>query len=118
MAKPDPKPAARVRDPVLLKILHRDWRECVLCGEHRGRLSLHHVSKHPRDDVRENLVMLCGDGVRGCHGAIEAGGREARELLGKHIVEERPDVIEYLNQKLGEGRAAAWLERMLYVEAS
>jgi len=116
----DLKHDPRVKDPVLLSILHRDWRECVVCGEHRGGLSLHHVFNKPRDDLRENLVMLCGDGVRGCHGAIEAGNRETREMLGRYIYEHRPDIIEYLSRKLvrpneppSRERALAWMERRL-----
>jgi hypothetical protein len=117
IAQPDPKGPPRVKDSVLLTILHREWRECVLCGEHRGKLSLHHIHKHPRDDVRPNLVMLCGDGVSGCHGAIEAGDRPTREKLGIYIVMMRLDVIQYLNAKLGgETQADAWLERNLLVE--
>jgi hypothetical protein len=86
-----------VRDPVLLSILHRDWRECALCGQHRGRLSLHHISKHPRDDVEANLVMLCGSGTTGCHGEIEAGLTKKFE---------------------GRDRAAAWITRTYYVEVA
>lgn len=112
---PDPKGPKRIKDPTLLSILHRDWRTCALCGETR-RLSLHHIHKHPRDDVRGNLVMLCGDGVQGCHGLIEAAHRETREWLGLYIIKDRPDVIEYLSEKLGSGTAArAWIERYLYV---
>jgi hypothetical protein len=97
-----------------MQILHSKWRECALCGEHRGKLSLHHVSKHPRDDLEANLVMLCGDGVSGCHGAVEAGVRETKEELGRYIYGHRPDVIEYLaERKGGKERALAWMERTL-----
>lgn len=104
---------------MLMRALHQQWRECALCGEHRFRLSLHHVWKHPRHDVRENLVMLCGDGVRGCHGRIEAGDRVVRRLLGEHIRDERPDVLAFLEKMTGgEDRAAAWIERHLGVAIS
>jgi hypothetical protein len=120
VVSPDLKPPPRVKDKVLLSILHRDWRECVLCESRGPRLSLHHIHKHPRDDVRPNLVMLCGDGVRGCHGAIEGGVRETKEELGRYIYFNRPDTLDYLATKLvrpGDPpdlqRAHAWLDSSL-----
>ena len=114
----DPKPPPRVRDGTLLKALHRRWQECSLChgtAYTEGRLSLHHVHRHPRDDVEGNLVMLCGDGTRGCHGRIEANDPVALSLLGAHIVSERPDTILYLRAKLGDG-ADGWMQRRLLIE--
>lgn len=110
----DPKPEPRVKNPLLLRALHQRWRECALCGKTRP-LSLHHIHKHPRDDVEGNLVMLCGDGVRGCHGMIEAGNRGARAALGAYLVNERDDVLPYLTIKLGnETSATHWLRRNLF----
>lgn len=107
----DPKPKPRERDPRLLRTLHRQRRECALCGA-TGRLSLHHVHRHPRDDVHGNLVMLCGSGTTGCHGAVEEGDRATLEALYWHIEAERPDTLAYLAAKLGgEERADAWLRR-------
>ncbi len=115
----DAKPAPRVRDPELLRRLHLRWRDCALCGTPIGRtrrLSLHHIYRHPRDDVEGNLVMLCGDGVTGCHGDVEARREEALADLRRVIEEERHDVIEYLDGKLGGlDQALAWLDR--YVTA-
>lgn len=109
---PDPKPPKRVRDPELLAALHLRWRECALCGATRGRLSLHHVSKHPRDDVEPNLVMLCGDGTTGEHGLVEMRSSVTLLLLGKYLIEERRDTMEYLGQKLGGLLAVrAWMLR-------
>lgn len=101
---PDPRPPRRVRDPDLLRDLHVRWRgACALmddtCVEHR--YSLHHVHKHPRDDVEANLVMLCGDGTTGHHGRIEAHDHAACQALGVHLIEERLDTLEYLGEKLG-----------------
>ena len=113
---PDPKPDRRIIDKLLMRALHAQWRECALCDEHRGRLSIHHVWKHPRHDLRENTVMLCGDGVRGCHGKIEAGDHETRRQLGEHILDERPDVFAFLVEMTGgEEQAKAWMERHLHV---
>jgi hypothetical protein len=112
----DPKPPARIRDPELMKQLHLEWTECFLCFRATGRLSLHHIHKHPRDDLRENLVMLCGDGVRGCHGQVELRDPSSCALLGLYLVKERPDVVRYLSERLGgTEQASAWLERYLYV---
>lgn len=97
----DPKPAKRIRDPALLAQLHREWRECALCGSTQRRMSLHHIHKHPRDDVRANLAMLCGDGTTGEHGLIEAHSSVTSLLFGKYLIEERKDTMEYLGQKLG-----------------
>jgi hypothetical protein len=117
--RPDLKPEPRIKDPVRLKILHARWRECALCGEHRKGLSLHHISKHPRDDHEGNLVMLCGDGVRGCHGGIEAGNRDKLRELGAHILNERDDVLPYLVSRKGSEEAAlAWVERVYHYEAA
>ena len=117
-ARPDMKPEPRVKDPVRLSILHSRWRECALCGEHRKRLSLHHISKHPKDDVEGNLVMLCGSGTTGCHGEIEGGNRDKKRELGSHILNERDDVLPYLIfRHHTEERARAWVERVYHYES-
>lgn len=105
---PDPKRPARIRDPKLLHELHYEWRACAICGA-TDRLSLHHVLKHPRDDVRPNLVMLCGDGVRGCHGLIEAHDRLTERKLAGYVLTVRPDVIWHLRETLGLEAAADWI---------
>lgn len=113
----DPKPEGRVKDPELLRRLHRRWRECALCGDSRARLSLHHVHRHPRDDVTANLIMLCGDGTRGCHGRVEHHDPATMRDLGRVLVATRPEFLTYLTAKLG-GRveAAAWMNRYLYAD--
>jgi hypothetical protein len=109
----------RIHDPELLKQLHLEWKTCILCdsvGLEDG-LSLHHVHRHPRNDVRSNLVMLCGDGVRGCHGKIEAHHQETLELLGRIILAVRTDIFNYLAETLGSRTAAReWVRRQLRVE--
>lgn len=114
-----------VKDRALLRRLHREWQECALClstgWEHEGNnnmwigLSLHHIHRHPRDDVEGNLVMLCGDGVRGCHGRVEAHDPVVMRLLGEHIANHRPDVVEYLFDKLGQSSAQEWFFRQHHV---
>lgn len=115
---PDPKPPKRVRDPELMRALHVEWRECAVTGETGPRLSLHHVSKHPRSDVRENLVMLEGDGTTGFHGRIEAGDPKALRRLGAYLRRNRPDVREYLI-RIHKGNlvaADAWFQRVYGTE--
>lgn len=85
--QPDPRPPARVRDPGLMRRLHQEWRECAICGTQRGRLSLHHVRNKPRHDTRDNLIMLCGDGVAGCHGRVTANDPVALRLLAEALAE-------------------------------
>lgn len=118
--KPDPRPAPRIRDRELLARLHLAWGECALAEyDLPGCLgtsprSLHHIHRHPRDDVRPNLVMLCGSGTTGCHGAIEHADPETRLALGGYLRIRRPDTIAYLRAKLGGELAAdAWLSRYL-----
>ena len=110
----DPKPRGRIKDPSLLRALHLEWRECALCGK-TGQLSLHHINKHPRDDVRGNLVMLCGSGTTGCHGKIEAHDHQVLWLLGEHILGSRGDTIVYLYEYLGAVAAQEWIRRNLLV---
>lgn len=114
-ATPDLKQEPRVRDPELLRVLHLVWRECCLCGE-VDPLSLHHFSKHPRDDVRENLCMLCGSGTTGCHGLIEDHDEEKTRALGLYVVTARADTIAYLvRRKEGETQAAEWMRQNLLI---
>jgi hypothetical protein len=118
VAKPQPRPARRVRDPELLRRLHLEWRSCALAvylNHHEEALSLHHVSKHPRDDVRGNLVMLCGHGTAGCHGLIEAGDDEVRYQLGRHVIAERRDIIQYVQKAKGSRAGNDWLARNLFI---
>lgn len=78
-ARPDPKPEKRIvnRSAGREKVL-REGR-CRICKRVDLPLTRHHLI--PRSlrgsDVDENIVPLCGDGVRGCHGLIEARNEEA-----------------------------------------
>jgi hypothetical protein len=111
---PDPKPAKRIKDPKVMKSLHIRGVICVLCG---NPATLHHV--YPKgqggDDLPENLVGLCGDGVSGEHGLIEHGDVATRLALGAYLVENRPDVIFYLQDKLGEEAGREWLRQRFFI---
>ncbi len=92
-------------------MLHISWRgSCVLDelgGCYETRYSLHHIHKHPRDDLEENLVMTCGHGTVGHHGLIEGHDRATCQALGIYLVRNRPDTLAYLGGKLGGLAAVA-----------
>jgi hypothetical protein len=118
---PDPKPPRRVRDPELLRTLHLLWRgDCVLATDDDDEceflhFSLHHIHKHPRDDVEANLVMLCGSGTTGHHGRVEAHDYEACSRLAVYLIKQRLDTIQYLGEKLGGVNAVReWFRSQLY----
>lgn len=80
-------------------------------------LSLHHFVKHPRDDLRGNLVMLCGHGTAGCHGLVEAHHEETLRALGKYVLAERGDTITHLYERLGAAPAQEFLHRNLLIDS-
>ena len=93
-----------MRDPELLRRLHAQppaWRRCALNPDHDRRASLHHIHKHPRDDVIANLVWLCGDGTTGCHGLVEHHDPATMALLAEYL-RGRPDFRGYLAHKFRE----------------
>jgi hypothetical protein len=108
----------RVKDPELLKRLHLVWDECVIAdGTCKPSLSLHHIHKHPRDDLEENLAMLCGDGVTGHHGLIESHDRQACAELAAYLIRNRLDTMEYLGRKLGGVNAVReWMRNQLHAD--
>jgi hypothetical protein len=118
--EPDWKRPPVVRDPALLRSLHKRWRECAMAhlNEEGERcepiLSLHHIHNHPRDDVEANLIMLCGSGTTGHHGAVQHREKWAREALRALLRRSRPDFARYLAEKLGSPeKAAEWIDRVL-----
>lgn len=72
----DPRPPKRKKDPALLRQMHLEGGECVVCGATWG-LTLHHKIRRGQpggDDARENLVFLCmGPGTNDCHGRLHSG---------------------------------------------
>lgn len=115
----DFKGPARIVDRTATKRACLRWRSCP-CGEPVG--SGHHVlakgSPYFGDDVLENIVPLCGDGTRGCHGLIENEDRAARRMLGRWLQHHRPDVIRYVLDKLGDDAGRDWMRRRLYLEVN
>lgn len=114
----DPKREPRIRDRELLRRMHFEFEECVLCGN--VEFSIHHFLKRSQggDDVRENLTALCGHGTAGCHGRVEASEEEACRALGVHVTRYRADTVAYLGRRLESPEAAAeWLQRHLRVSS-
>jgi hypothetical protein len=85
---------------------------CAICGSHYPHPSLHHIHKHPRDDVAANLMWLCGSGTTGCHGLVEHRDPATMEAL-QHVLAGRHDFLRYLTALLGGGRQAqAWIDNL------
>lgn len=70
-------------------VLERDMYYCLLCGGGIGDLrgvdySIHHrkLRSQGGDNSLPNLVLLCGSGCTGCHGAVHAKPKWAREFGG------------------------------------
>lgn len=100
---------ARIKDPALLARLKLECDECEITGE-TGQLHLHHVifRSDGGDDLRSNIVCLAG----WLHDDYHRGKGDSRELLGALLTSRRPDVIDYINWKLGSTDAlSVWLER-------
>lgn len=76
-------PSRQVRE----RVLARDGYRCARCGKHigAGPSSIQHRKARgmggttdPAINSPANLIVLCGDGVRGCHGWVESHREEAR----------------------------------------
>ena len=108
----DFRPRPRLRDPDIFRILHAEGGTCGICGKSYG-LELHHV--YPRgqggDDVRANLLFLCGEH----HRRVTANDEAALSALGWYIRNHRWDVIDYVEGKLGAEQAAGWFLQRLHV---
>lgn len=94
----DPKPAPRIRNPDLLRILKFRLRECAVCGS-TWDIHLHHVLYKSRrgDDVEANIAPLCEYHHRQIHAHDEITWRS----LAVYVDQERPDIAAYLESKLG-----------------
>lgn len=117
---PDPKPSQRrIVDPKAVLRAKVKHPHCAACGTYGG--DAHHVLSRARggDDVEANIVVLCGSGASGDHGAfhgnphvVDGVRRDAawvKHRVGAHIAEWRPDVLAYLAEKLGQEQADRFL---------
>jgi hypothetical protein len=129
---PDPKAGKRIVDPDALRRARARGDECAACGGPAS--NAHHViqrgAPHFGDDVVENLILFCGSGTEGCHGAFhgtpyvahlkQIGGEPRTERrdrawvarrAGNFMLRQRPDVIVYVIEKLGLIAGCTYLER-------
>lgn len=119
----DPKPQkplrlSRARYNALVRQLLELRPRCE-CGCGRPSHSAHHVvGRRYGGDVEENLMMLNGDGTRGCHGALTSGMRtwdgdayiepdRVAAGLRRAMETSRPDVLAYAISVKGRD----WLAR-------
>lgn len=142
---PDPKPEfrkgnsrRRVEDTDAIRRAKIRHPHCAACGKYGG--NGHHVLPKDRfgDDVEENIVVLCGSGTSGCHGAhhgspyvvpvattplvpppspitVRRDAEWVNRKVGEHLYYARPDVIEYILGKLGEERGTVFLQDTYYL---
>jgi 5-methylcytosine-specific restriction endonuclease McrA len=105
----DFSPAARIRDPILLRMLKMEYDECEISGV-TADLHLHHVifKSHGGDDLRSNIICL----TESVHTRYHRGDSRARIALARLVETRRTDVAEYIERKLG-GRDAleSWFNR-------
>jgi hypothetical protein len=137
VAAADPKQGKRIIDPDALRRARARGDECAACG--RPGTNAHHVlqrgAPHFGDDVLENLILFCGSGTVGCHGAWHGSpyvhvtrGRIVREerrdrdwvakRSGQFLLRQRPDTIAYVIEKLGLLAACSFLEREYLILAN
>lgn len=69
-------------------VFERDEGRCVRCGRHVTNwiYSIQHRrargmggSKDPSINRADNLILLCGDGVQGCHGWVETHREQSHD---------------------------------------
>lgn len=130
----DFKPGRRIVNLDALRRARLRWDACAACGGDPG--SVHHVLPRSEggDDVEGNLMLLCGDGTKGCHGALHGNPytvtqmpgeplliqerRDAewvRRRIGLTIERSRPDVVAYFVNKLGATAGPDYLQRVYAV---
>lgn len=105
----DFKPAARIRDTALMKLLKFRFDCCEITGVTSG-LHLHHViyKSHSGDDLVANIICMSDT----LHTRYHAGDPVARRLVAEHVDTLRPDVACYIAEKLGSAEALLeWFER-------
>jgi hypothetical protein len=134
----DPKAPPRIIDPAALKAARMTGEPCAACGGPPA--NVHHVIQKSApyfgDDVIGNLLLLCGSGTSGCHGAhhgspylvdvpdsmfrerplVERRDAEwVNRRIGITIQARRPDIIAYVLGKLGDHQGRFVLEKIYYL---
>jgi len=132
----DPKSGPRIVDLEALRRARLSGDECAACGAPPA--NVHHVipkgAPYFGDDVPGNLLLICGSGTMRCHGAFHGSPYEAtisyiqndqaklverrdREWVARRIglkILKRPDIVDYVSDKLGDGPGREYLRRVYY----
>lgn len=101
---------AQPLDDTPLRIPGRSFGCCPLCGR-ADQLSRHHVLPKGLygDDLPENLIWVCGDGTRGCHGVLTHRNRGDHGLTFEEVAAALLEYIDTLPQ------IRAYADRAKYV---
>lgn len=105
----DPRPAPRIKDTVLLKLLKFEYDSCEITGV-TSRLHLHHViyKSQGGDDLRCNIICVGEE----FHTRYHAGDIVIKRMLAEHVDIQRPDTANYIAEKLGGAPALLeWFSR-------
>lgn len=125
--QPDWKPDAPIRDPAVFDWFHAQGFLCLVCGTDQDVNAAHLYGRGKGgDDVKANLVPLCGSGSFGCHGAYDNGHSHIVEIdvkitpelvrltIGRWLrSDDGSDARWYLTGKLGLLGAKEWARRQL-----
>ena len=111
-AMPRPKPAKRIVDRDALPIDDAPLKQvvCPLCLRRTPDLSRHHVVPKGQggDDVPENLVWICGDGTRGCHGVLTHHNRGDHGLTFEQVAAALLEYVRWIPPILEYASRAKW----------
>lgn len=110
--KPDPKPEPRRKDPEARRVARLVADECAACGLSDVKLSVHHIlyGRDGRDDDPRNMLVVCGDGVLGCHGDFHHGDPDAKAALARAIAA-APEKVAFVEDRLGREAGRDYLLR-------
>jgi len=111
----DWKPAARIINTELLALIRLEHDCCEITGR-VGTLHLHHViyRSHGGDDLRHNILTMASD----LHHRYHQSNPNALFAVGTHVRDHRPDILQYITAKMGDGYASMWLARHITREAA
>lgn len=110
--EPDPRPPRRRKDAKARREAALAANECAACGRSDLPLSQHHIlyGADGRHDDPRNLLPLCGDGVRGCHGLAHHMDPNTLGRIGRAIAAS-PGRIAFVKERLGAERGLDYLRR-------
>lgn len=103
-----------MKDKKAVRRAHLLSDECAnpRCGKSDVSLSVHHVlyGADGKSDDPRNLLLICGDGVSGCHGGAHHANPDVLRGIGEAIAA-RPEMIRFVEERLGQERGRDYLRR-------